>query len=116
MSSDHRVESLLSAYGVAVQKGDVEAVARLFTKDAIILPPNRSEFLGRQAIQDFYSAIMGDGWQESVTVKDVQEDGETVFATGRYDTGEFAGHWLKVLKVQSDGSLQIHRWCWNLAG
>ena len=113
MSSHHKLESLVSAYGDAVQKGDAEAVARLFTKDAIVLPPNRLEIRGRQAIQDFYSEIMGSGWLETVKVQDIQEDGETVFATGTYDTGEFAGKWLKVLKVQSDGALLIHRWCWN---
>ena len=113
MSSHHQLESLVAAYGDAVQKGDAEAVARLFTEDAIVLPPKRPEFRGRQAIQDFYSSIMTGGWQEIVKIQDIQEDGETVFATGTYDTGEFAGTWLKVLKVQSDGTLLIHRWCWN---
>ncbi len=62
MSSHHKLESLVSAYGDAVQKGDAEAVARLFTEDAIVLPPNRLEIRGRQAIQDFYREIMGGGW------------------------------------------------------
>ncbi len=61
MSSHHKLESLIAAYGDAVEKGDAEAVARLFTEDAIVLPPNRLEIRGRQAIQDFYSEIMGAG-------------------------------------------------------
>ena len=82
MSSHHQLENLVTAYGDAVQKGDAEAVARLFTEDAIVLPPKRPEFHGRQAIQDFYSSIMTGGWQEIVKIQDIQEDGETVFATG----------------------------------
>ena len=113
MSSHHKLENLVSTYEDAVQKGDAENVARLFTEGAIVLPPNRPEIRGRQAIQDFYGAIMGGGWQETVKVQDIQGDGETVFATGTYDTGDFAGTWLKVLKAQSEGSLLIHRWCWN---
>ncbi len=113
MTSHHQLESLVTAYGDAVQNGDVEAVTRLFTEDAIVLPPKRPEFCGRQAIKNFYRSIMTGGWQETVKIQDIQEDGETFFATGTYDTGEFAGTWLKVLKVQSDGTLLIHRWCWN---
>lgn len=113
MSSHHQLEKLVSAYGDAVQKGDAEAVSRLFTEDAIVLPPKRPKFRGRLAIEDFYSSIMTGGWQETVKIQDIQENGETVFATRTYDTGEFAGTWLKVLKVQSDGTLLIHRWCWN---
>ena len=113
MSSHQQLQTLLTAYGDAVQKGDVEAVACLFTEDAIMLPPKRPEYRGRQAIEDFYRSIMTGGWQETVRVQDIQQDGETVYATGTYETGEFAGSWLKVLKFQSDGTLLIHRWCWN---
>ncbi len=49
----------------------------------------------------------------TVSVRDFQERGDTIYAAGTFDAEDGTGNWLEVLQRQSEGSLLIHRLCWN---
>ena len=104
---------LVAAYMGAVEAGDSEAVARLYTEDALILIPAHPPISGRQAIQENYKEILGDGYKLIVKIQDFQEQGDTAYAAGTFESEEGNGNWMEVLQRQNDGSLLSHRLCWN---
>ncbi len=95
------------------QHGDAEAMARLYTENALFLRPKHPPISGRQAIQENYKESMGDGYKLTVNVQDFQDQGDTAYAAGTYETEDGNGNWLEVLQRQSDDSLLFHRVCVN---
>ena len=113
MSVRDRYESLLAAYASAVGRGDAEAVAGLFAEDALLLEPGQPPISGRQAIRDLYQDWLDGGVSVTVSVQDIQDRGDTVYGTGTFEGENGTGKWLQVLQRQGDGTLLIHRLCWN---
>jgi len=106
-------DRLLAAYIGAAETGDAEAMTRLYTEDVLLLTPGYSPISGRQAIQEHHKESMGDGYKLTINVQDFQDQGDTSYAAGTYETEDRNGNWLEVLQRQSDGSLLIHRSCSN---
>ncbi len=106
-------DRLLAAYIGAAEAGDAEAMTRLYTEDALILTPGYPPISGRKAIQESHKESMGEGYKLTINVQDFQDQGDTSYATGTYETENGNGKWLEVLQRQSDGSLLIHRSCSN---
>jgi uncharacterized protein (TIGR02246 family) len=106
-------DRLVAAYMGAVEAGDSEAVARLYTEDALLLIPENPPISGRQAIQENYKESLGDGYKLIVKIQDFQEQGDTAYAAGTYEAEDENGSWLEVLQRQSDDSVLLHRVCWN---
>ena len=113
MTMRDQFDKLVSAYMGAVEAGDADAIARLYTEDALLLIPEHAAISGRQAIQESYRETMGEGVKLNVTVEDFHEQGDTAYAAGTYETEDDNGKWLEVLQRQSDGSVLLHRVCWN---
>lgn len=113
MSSRTEYEQIIERYVNGVRKGDAEAVIRLFADDAVILEPGLPAVVGREAIFELYRDWLGDGVPVNVEIRDVQDGGSVLYATGTFDAGNGPGNWLQVLQRQADGSLLIHRICSN---
>ncbi len=113
MSVRDQYDSLIATYAAAVGRGDAEAVAGLFAEDAIVLAPDQLSISGRQAIRDYYEEAVGDGFPVTINVQDIQDCGDTVYGTGTFEFEDGTGKWLQVLHPQGDGTLLIHRLCWN---
>ncbi len=109
MTMRDQFDRLVAAYIGAAEAGDAEAMARLYTEDALLLRPAHPPISGRQAIQENYKESMGDGYKLTVNVQDFQDQGDTAYAAGTYETEDGNGKWLEVLQRQSDDSLLFHR-------
>ncbi len=114
MSMRDQFEMLTNAYAGAVEAGDAEAISRLYSEDAILLTPGKPPFKGRQAIQEFWKEELGDGFKLIIKDLDFQELGDTAYAVGTYETEDEKGNWIDVVQRQVDGSLLLHRECWNV--
>ncbi len=106
-------DRLVATYIRAAEAGDAEAIARLYTEDALHLTPGHPPISGRRAIQELHKESMGDGYKLTVNIQDFQDQGDTAYAAGTYETEDGNGNWLEVLQRQSDGSLLLHRVCSN---
>ena len=113
MSTRDRYESLIASYVSAVGRGDFDAVANLFSEDAFLLEPGLPAIIGRQAIRELYREWLDGGVSVTVNIQDVQDRGDTVYGTGTLEGANGTGKWLQVLQHQGDGTLLIHRLCWN---
>ena len=113
MTMRDQFDRLVAAYIGAAEAGDAEAIARLYTEDALLLVPEHPPISGRRAIQENYRENLGDGFKMTANVVDFQEHGDTAYAAGTYESEDGKGNWLEVLQRQNDDSLLIHRLCWN---
>jgi uncharacterized protein (TIGR02246 family) len=103
---------------------DMDAKLRLFTTDAVLMPPGELNVIGQQAIRAWHEkAWKGTKYQCSGTVDEVQVFGDWVLVRGTFsgvltpasgapqrDSGKF----LNVVRRQADGSWKIARAIWNL--
>ena len=102
---------------------NIEAKMRLFTQDAVLMPPGEPNIIGQQAIRAWHEATWkGTKYQCSGTVEEVQVFGDWGLARGtfsgvltpasgapRRDSGKF----LNIVRRQADGSWTIARAIWN---
>ena len=98
-----------------VSDGDAEAMAGMFTDDALVLPPNSGVLRGKDAIEAYFqgSFDMGVARVDLETVE-VEHHGDTATEVGRVnlfddsgnvlDRGKYIVIWKKV-----DGSWKLHR-------
>ena len=113
MTMRDQFDRLVAAYIGTVEAGDAEAIGRLYTEDALLLVPEHPPISGRQAIQENYKESLGDGYKLMVKIQDFQEQVDTAYAAGTYESEDENGSWLEVLQRQSDDSVLLHRVCWN---
>ena len=59
MSAKEAIKSLSEIYAAAHQIGDGAALARMFSDDAIIIPPGKPAIVGREAIDAFFAGVTG---------------------------------------------------------
>ncbi len=118
------IERTNAQFVEAASRGDMAAVAALYTLDAVLLAPNSPMVRGRQAIQGFFEAMrqqMGIP-QLSLDTIQVQESGDVACEVGAYTMklqppgGEPAsdrGKYVVVWNRQSDGSWKLAVDIWN---
>ncbi|HUE89883.1 MAG TPA: SgcJ/EcaC family oxidoreductase [Vicinamibacterales bacterium] len=103
---------------------DLEGKMRLFTADAVLLPPGSQPVVGEQAIRVWHEAAWKQNKYEcSGIVDEVQVLGEWGFARGTFsgvltpasggapirDSGKF----INIVRRQADGSWRLARVIWN---
>jgi uncharacterized protein (TIGR02246 family) len=108
-------DQLVEAYASATEAGDAVAISSLYTEDAILLTPDNPPISGRQAIQENYKRELGDGYKLIIKVLDFKDLGDTAYAVSGWETEDETGNALDLLQRQSDGSLLLHRECWNVS-
>jgi uncharacterized protein (TIGR02246 family) len=110
-------------FAEAYNRGDVAAVAGMYTDDAVLLPPNFQMLEGRRAIQDFWGGARQMGIRDLAleTVR-VDERGDAAWEIGAYtlkiqpeggQPTEDTGKYLVVWKRTSDGSWRLAVDIWN---
>jgi len=107
----------------AYNRGDIAAVAALYTDDAVLMPPNSPMMRGRQAIQQFWEEARQMGLRDP-TLRTIQleERGDTAYEVGEYTLqiempgGELEndkGKYVVVWKQTADGSRKLAVDIWN---
>jgi len=71
-------------FSAAMKAGDADALAALYTEDAILLPPGSPAVRGRDAIRD-YMATFPPIAELSVTEEGFEGIGDTVYAYGFFE-------------------------------
>jgi uncharacterized protein (TIGR02246 family) len=116
------IEQGNARFSQAIAGGDAQAIAKLYTEDAILLPERGELVKGRQAIGEFWKTAMDSG-VKSVTVTTLDVDGSgdlahevgtvllTLQAEGR-PPATASAKYVVVWKREADG-WKIHRDIWN---
>ena len=111
-------------YDKAMAVGDVPAKMRLYTVDAVLMPPEGPVVSGQEAIRLWHEVFFKKGTSPGVSkVDEVQVFGEWGFARGTFSgtapsrTGgppsSVSEKWLVVVRRQVDGSWKIARDIWT---
>jgi ketosteroid isomerase-like protein len=101
-------------------KHNVDALDRVYTANARILPPGAPMIEGRPQIKEFWKQALAAMDVKSVTLTTVDADacGDTVVEIGRADLVTGAGQTVVVKYVvhwkQEDGAWKWHTDIWNL--
>lgn len=116
------LQELGKSYARAVLAGDADAVAALYTDDAVEMPPGAPERVGREAIRAGYQ---GGGETTEFTMIPLQIEGRADLA---YDRGGWSwtgvmpgtteprtevGKYLAIARRQADGSWRWTAAIWN---
>jgi len=111
----------------AMMKGDIPAIVGMYTDDALLMPPNELIIIGKQGIENYYSALGKSGGKVlsvQTNTADVGGSGDVAFETGTLimttqmntkpaytDSEKYAAVW----KHQADGSWKLRVDIWNSA-
>lgn len=107
-----------AAFTEAFERRDAEALARLHTAGASLLPEHRDAVEGRPALERYWRGVMESGMRR-LRLEPVEADriGESAYEVGRYALEGEAGALDegKVLAVwkREGGSWKLHRAIWN---
>jgi len=119
--SDETRESIESgnrAFAAAFLRGDAEAVAELYTKDAQLIPPGAEIVTGRSAIAAFWKGAIDAGVKElALETAEVESAGELAYEVGTVrlvaKDGQVSRDRYLVVWKRNDGRWQLHRDIWN---
>lgn len=102
------------------EAGDWDALADLYTLDAVVMPPNQEQVIGRSAIRDLFSALTVSDFQ--LKPVEIVGRGDLAFSRGTYSwtvrVGEGepvadSGKWLTVWRKHADGIWLLSQDIWN---
>ena len=115
------LNELAAKYLQAVNRGDADGLAVLYTEDAIRMQSNSKPKVGRDAIRLFAAADYANtNWDMQLRVDESEYSGDLAFVRGTYalsltskeDPSEVyqeVGKWMDVMRRQEDGSWLIAR-------
>jgi uncharacterized protein (TIGR02246 family) len=112
------IEEANEVFMAAFAKQDAAALAKLYTKDAQLLPPNSDFVIGRTAIREFWPAIFDTGINKAkLEIREVDALGNTAVEVSNYtlyidDTVVDEGKYIIVWK-RIRGKWYIHRDIFN---
>jgi uncharacterized protein (TIGR02246 family) len=112
------IESTNRAFAAAFLRGDGDAVAELYTRDAQLIPPGADVVSGRSAIAAFWKGAIEAGVTElALETEQVEWTGDLAYeigaarlvaADGRVSQDRYLVVWKR-----ENGKWQLHRDIWN---
>jgi uncharacterized protein (TIGR02246 family) len=118
------IDKVRTDFNTLFNKGDADAIADLFDRDAILMQPGRAAVAGKDKIRSVYAGLFP-RVRSRIELKpgDIQSDSVWAFISGEFyrtdwpQKGNFqrkvGGYYMFVLKKQSDGSWKISRDIWH---
>jgi uncharacterized protein (TIGR02246 family) len=118
------IDHVRIAHLAALNRGDPDAAANLFTSDAVQMPPNGPANAGRERIRAWNRAFLETfDVQFALTVDEVHVAAEWAFERGRYSVAlapkpggpalRDEGKYVTIYQAQTDGTWRIGRHIWN---
>lgn len=113
------IEKANADFATAYRKKNPKAVADLYTPSAKLLPPHGQIVEGRDAIEQFWKAVMFSGIESvQLSTTEVQSFGDTAVEMGAAtlcnaegeiaDSGKYLVEWKRI-----ENAWRLHRDCWN---
>jgi uncharacterized protein (TIGR02246 family) len=106
------LKEMTPRWQAAYNAGDAAALAALYAKDGVLLPPNSAPVDGRDAIEAFWSAALEEGATGELTTKEMYAMGEAAAEVGMWVLTAADGSHLDhgsymLIYKQVDGEWQI---------
>jgi len=123
-ADDKAIDQVRIDFNNAFNAGDAKAMAGLLDQDCIWMPPGEPAIVGKEKVAALYGAYF-ESVQPAFELKSgpIQLSGKWAFLSGPFTRKEtvkagkalkqVSGHYLFVLKKQSNGSWKIARDIWN---
>lgn len=114
------IETAVRRYVTASNQGDAQALADLYSEDAVLLPPDHEPVRGREAIGAYWSQGTDRGLE--VTTLAVEVNADLGYLVGRYHLAATdeepadSGKYVMCLKRQRDGAWKLTADIWNQSG
>lgn len=103
----------------AFNSGNADAVAALYTPDAVVLPSTHAFVRGTIAINDFWKELISAGVRNhGIELVDAVAAGDIAYATGKWsaeggETQRYEGSIVTIFRRESDGSWRVCVHIWN---
>jgi uncharacterized protein (TIGR02246 family) len=107
-----------SEWSAAFNRGDADALARLYAQDAVLMAPGAEPVEGRDGIRGALAEFIEAGLQLQLEIKDVMSDGYLAVVTGKFvmtsaegdhvDHGPYVEVWWS-----KDGQWHMHKDIFN---
>ena len=114
------IEAQNAKFSEALAAGDASSVASLYSIDAVVMPPNANNVVGRAAIQKLFQDLIDSGMSSAkLTAEDVESSGHlareigTVVFGMKDGTFQPAAKYVVVWKRNDAGVWQLHADIWN---
>jgi len=116
-SPDKDVTAAYAAWDAAFNKADAKAIAAMYTKDALLLPPNHEVMKGPEGVEKFFSGIFGMGATgHKLELIEAHAGGKLIYAAAKWSANgkdsagkdqPWSGLATQVFERQSDGHLKL---------
>ena len=114
-------QAIADLWDQTFNKGDTDALGKLYCKDGKVIPAGGSPVQGSQSIAAFFADLQAKGFSaHKITVQDATQKGDTLILTGRWqlngpgeggETQSYGGNWVNVLEREGDGwRTLLHTW------
>ena len=118
------IEMVRETHVTALNTGDVETWAGLFSEDGVQMPPNQPANVGREMIRSWSQAFLQPFRATfALSVKELRVSGDSAFEWGGYtislvpkpggEAMEDVGKYITIYERQADGSWKVSRDIWN---
>jgi uncharacterized protein (TIGR02246 family) len=125
-SDDRAIDQVRIDFNAAFNARDIKAFARLIDQDAIWMPPGELAIAGRDKVLARYGTYFKSVLPTfELKTGPIQQSDQWAFLSGTFTREEagkaggqakkVSGHYLFILKKQTDGSWKIARDIWNEA-
>lgn len=111
-----------TAWNTAFNAKNADALAALYTAEAILMPPTGTTVKGTTAIREFWSGLFKAGFKDhKIDLVGVRQEGKLTIAVAKWQaTGpdengapkQYGGQLVNILETQEDGQTRsiLHTW------
>lgn len=116
------IRSLNSRWDAAINEGNTAELAKLYARDAVVMPPSSEILASPEAIRNYWDGLRKVGVNDyTVRTIETRIEGDTAYQTALWEATrtadgqsiQFDGNISNVLERQKDGTWKIRLQSWN---
>jgi uncharacterized protein (TIGR02246 family) len=121
-SIEAKVNQGNAAWNAAFNASNADALAALYTAEAILVPPTGTTVKGTAAIREFWSGLFKAGFKDhKIDLIGVRQEGKLTIAVAKWQAigpdengapKQYGGQLVNILETQEDGQTRsiLHTW------